>query len=292
MTRQQEAVGKQLQESEELYRTVLESISDAVFITDKRGNFVFICPNADVIFGHSSAAIDKLGNIDAILGTDLFDFHTLEVEGEVRNIERDIKDSKGRVHSLLVNVKKVSIKGETLLYTCRDVTECKQAEIALQKAYEELDGIVKKRTMELLKRQKKRLKESNIALKVLLRNREKEKQEHEEEIGAHIVNQVEPYLEKITNEPLNKTQKRYIEIIAANLKELTSPTTKLSLATQLKLSPMEIRVSQFVKQGYTSKEIADLLTISHRTVEKHRRNIRKKIGLTNTKMSLRTLLLS
>lgn len=286
------AARKQLQESKELCQTVLENISDAVFITDKRGNFVFICSNVNIIFGLSSAAIDKLGNIEAILGTDLFDFHTLDAEGEVRNIERDIKDSKGRVHSLLVNVKKVRIKGETLLYTCRDVTDCKQAEIALRKAYEELDGIVKKRTLELLERQKKRLKESNIALKVLLRNRENEKQDYEEQIGAHIVNQVEPYLEKITNGPLNNKQKRYMEIIAVNLKELTTPTTKLSLTTQLKLSPMEIRISQFVKQGYTSKEIADLLTISHRTVEKHRRNIRKKIGLTNKKMSLRTLLLS
>ena len=40
-----------LRDSDELHRAVLANISDAVFLTDNNGDFTFVCPNVDVIFG-------------------------------------------------------------------------------------------------------------------------------------------------------------------------------------------------------------------------------------------------
>ena len=48
------------------------------------------------------------------------------------------------------------------------------------------------------------------------------------------------------------------------------------------LSLREIEIVKFVREGYSSKEIADRLHISSRTVEVHRRNILKKLKLKNT----------
>lgn len=45
------------------------------------------------------------------------------------------------------------------------------------------------------------------------------------------------------------------------------------------LAPREVEVLKEVALGRTSREIGDLLHISGRTVEKHRENIRKKLGL-------------
>jgi DNA-binding CsgD family transcriptional regulator len=42
--------------------------------------------------------------------------------------------------------------------------------------------------------------------------------------------------------------------------------------------------------GLTSKQIAQLLTISYETVEKHRRNIRRKVGITGKKINLTSFL--
>lgn len=43
----------ELRRSEEVHRLTLENASDAVFVTDDRGDFTYVCPNVDVIFGYS-----------------------------------------------------------------------------------------------------------------------------------------------------------------------------------------------------------------------------------------------
>ena len=99
-----------LRESEELHRITLNNISDAVFITDKKGVFTYVCPNANVIFGYSQAEVEAFGNISRLLGEGWFDPQKLKTEGEITNIEREITDKAGTRHVTLVNVKRVSIR--------------------------------------------------------------------------------------------------------------------------------------------------------------------------------------
>ena len=127
-----------LRKSEELHRITLASISDAVFMTDDDGLFTFICPNSDIIFGYSTQEIEGLGNIAALLGSRLLDRGELETLGEKHNIEWEISDRAGERHTLLVNVKRVSINGGTLLYTCRDITERKEVEEERERLVDEL----------------------------------------------------------------------------------------------------------------------------------------------------------
>jgi diguanylate cyclase (GGDEF)-like protein/PAS domain S-box-containing protein len=127
ITAQKQAV-QQLQESEGFYRTILTSISDAVFITDDMGEIQFICPNAEGFFGLSVAEMNALGNIDRILGENLFDPEALKITGTIENIERDFTDIAGKQRTMLVNVKQVAIENGTRLYTCRDITDRKQAQ--------------------------------------------------------------------------------------------------------------------------------------------------------------------
>jgi len=122
-----------LRESEELHRLTLGNMSDSIFSTDESGTFKYICPNVDIIFGYSSQEVQAMGNILGLLGQNPFPLSELEALREIRNIERDITDKTGRVRSLLVNVKRISINGGTRLYSCRDITERKLAEEELER---------------------------------------------------------------------------------------------------------------------------------------------------------------
>jgi PAS domain S-box-containing protein len=111
-----------LRESEELHRATLSSISDAVFLVDDAGAFTYICPNVDVIFGYVPDEVQAMSRLGRLLGENLFDPAELVARGELRNIEREVTAKSGERRTVLVQLKRVSIRGGTVLCTCRDVT--------------------------------------------------------------------------------------------------------------------------------------------------------------------------
>jgi len=58
------------------------------------------------------------------------------------------------------------------------------------------------------------------------------------------------------------------------------------------LTPTEIAVSTLIARGHRSKEIAELMSLSASTINFHRNNIRKKLGIHNRKINLRNYLAS
>ena len=130
-----------LRDSDELHRAVLANISDAVFLTDNNGDFTFVCPNVDVIFGFGPDEVHEMANIEKLLGESLFDPDRLAAEGEIPNIEREVTAKSGNHRTVLIQIKKVSIDGGTVLYACRDITERKVAEVEARSARLELNHV-------------------------------------------------------------------------------------------------------------------------------------------------------
>jgi DNA-binding CsgD family transcriptional regulator len=161
----------------------------------------------------------------------------------------------------------------------KEIAERKKVEAGLNRRTAELD--LKSRTLE----------EANIALRVILKAREEDKGELEGKVLANMKRLVLPCLEKLENSKLDEPQRASLNGLRVNLENLVSPFSQKLSSPLLNLTPREIQIANQIKEGRTSKEIAGFFNISLRTVEFHRENIRKKIGLVNKGVNLRSQLL-
>ena len=143
-----------------------------------------------------------------------------------------------------------------------------------------------------LRREREKLEETNIALRVLLRQREEDRTRIEETIYANVDRLVLPYVEKLLQGNLTEKQRTLLEIVEANLKDIISPFLHSLAALNLSLTPQEIEVANLVRSGKSTKEIADVLHLSTSGVDFHRKRLRQKLELTHTTKNLRSYLLS
>lgn len=178
-------------------------------------------------------------------------------------------------------------------------------QLALQRAFTEiktlsnsLEDRVQERTHELqksnlqLQQKRREIEKNNIAMRVLLDQHQMARDELEDHMAARLQKLVFPYLELLRQDMTSTQQKEYLAIIRAHLNSMTEPFTKKLANPLWHLTPREVLVADLVKQGRTTRDIAQILKISPRTAERYRNTIRKKIGLTNKKISLYAYLCS
>jgi DNA-binding CsgD family transcriptional regulator len=136
------------------------------------------------------------------------------------------------------------------------------------------------------------LQEVIRALGVLLRQREDDRKELEERMLLNVNELVLPYVEKLKMTSVDAKQMTYLRILESNLQDIVSPFVYRLSSRYQHLTTTEIQIGHLIKGGRTTKEIAELLNLSLRTIETHRRRIRTKLGIKNRKANLRTHLLS
>jgi len=135
------------------------------------------------------------------------------------------------------------------------------------------------------------LEEVNTALRVLLKRRDDVKTELEEKIVVNVKQLVIPFLEEVKKRRLDPEQMAYMAMLESNLNDIISPFLRNLSAKYVNLTPTQIRVAHFIKEGRTTKEIAEVMALSPRTIETHRKNIRKKLGIEKKKENLSSHLL-
>ena len=106
-----------------------------------------------------------------------------------------------------------------------------------------------------------------------------------------IIDAAIPIIEKLKQTTLSHEQ----EYLLCSLEEkvlISAPKPRNIPAVFRHFTPAEIEITNLIKEGKTTKEIAELLNKSSKTIESHRKSIRKKIGIQNRKNNLRTMLLT
>jgi PAS domain S-box-containing protein len=288
-----------LRESRERFRSLTEVTSDWIWEVDKNGFYTYSSPKVFDILGYK---------VEEIIGKTPFDFMPSPVADQVFMIFNNIRASQKSFdcleninlhkngHSVILETSGVPISDTNGKFTGyrgidRDITQRKRIQEELQKAHDELENRVEERTKDL-EIEKSNLNEANIALQVLLDKRHEDKKAMEENVLTNAKEMMIPYFEKIRKTKLNAHQKTILSILESYLNEIISPFTRKTSRAYLNLTPSEIEVANLIRHGRTSKEIADIMSLSPSTIYNHRKNIRKKLEIEDKKTNLRSYLLS
>lgn len=295
-------MGRPLGLSEQLARSVLDSLSAHVAILDRNG----------VILETNAAWKNFAGANDIQMRPDTVNVNYLDIcssalgesAEEARDVYQGIRDLiDGRINEFVIDypchspdekrwfymrATRLNLPGEVrVVVSHENITPLKKIEEALKQRERDL----RDREHELeIKTQN--LEDANTALRVLLEQRERDKRDMEETLVANIREIVGPYLEKLSRSRLDGRQQAWLDIARSQLDTVISPfLSRLSSLTS-RLTPREIEVAVLVKEGKMNKEIAEILGSSVDAIDFHRKNIRKKLGLTRRKVNLRAYLLS
>jgi PAS domain S-box-containing protein len=282
---QQKQIMEELRESEEKYRRLFEDSRDAVYITTRKGKLIEANRAFLDLFCITKDQLPDLNIRQLYVSPDERSRFEKEIEkkGSVKEFPVKLyKKDRTEMDCLFTSTVWQAGDGSTLGYQgiVRDITERKKTEQALREREEEL------------KIKATNLKEAVTALRVLLKRRDEDKIELEENLLSNVKELVVPFLEKVKKTPLDPKQVAYIDILESNLNDIISPFLRKLSSKYLNISPTEIQVANLVKQGKTTKEIAESLNSSTRAIEFHRNNLRNKLGLKNKKANLRSYLLS
>jgi len=245
---------------------------------------VFVSPSIKEIVGISDhmrlqSWYDTIhpDDLDRVIASNQTAFSTLEFNDTWRIIH-PIKKEIRWIHAIAKPVMDPNGEVKYVNGIFIDVTEQKIGEQNLKDKEKELQDISNS------------LEEINAALRVLVKKRDEDQDNRKSTISSDINNYINPYIEKLRDTAENHAQKTMLDIIKSNLNEIVSPLP-MHLASK-NLTHSEFQIANLIKLGKTSLEISKILNLSVHTIDTHRRNIRKKLGLLNDKGSLRTYLLN
>jgi DNA-binding CsgD family transcriptional regulator len=281
--------------SEKLARTVLDAISAHISILDENG-IILETNRAWRIFSMNSGMPESF-DYKGINYLDICDAATGEDAGVARKVAKSIRAViAGKIEKFLLDYPCHS-KDSKHWYYMRVIRMSDQKPIRVVVSHEEITELklteeALRRSREELNEQKQSLEEANIALKVLLKQREDDKLELEKKVLSNVRELVLPYVEKLKNSRLRPKDKTLAEIIETHLNDIISPLLQKFTHAKILLTPQQMQVASLVKDGKTSKEIADILNVSEATVNFHRKNLRDKFGLKGKQANLRSYLLS
>ncbi|MCQ9205879.1 MAG: PAS domain-containing protein [Omnitrophica bacterium] len=177
------------------------------------------------------------------------------------NMANPIRDPQGKIVACLE--------------VARNISERKSAEVALKVSESKL------------REQKISLEQKNIALSEILEQIGIEKRQIKEDVALNVEKVLLPLLERLR---VKGVSRKYLTLLRKNLQELTSSFGRKITDKKAVLSPREIEICNMIKNGLSSKEISILLNVSLRTIEKHRFNIRKKLGIGKKSLNLTSFL--
>ncbi len=275
-------VKSKLQESENLYRAIFETTGTATIIVEDDMTISLLNSEFENMTGYRRTEWEgKRKWPEYIPKKDLarmkktHRLRRLDPHAAPRNFEHELIDSKGKIRNMFLTADIIpGTKKSVVSFT--DITAWKEAEQGLKNREQEL----RIKTLNL--------EELNTALRVLLKQRENDREELEEKVLTNVKEFVLPYVERTRNGKVDPKSLAYLGILESNLKDIIAPFSRKLSSKYMNLTPKEIQIANFIKEGRNSKEIADIMNVSKSAIDVHRYRLRNKLGLNNQKANLKS----
>lgn len=215
--------------------------------------------------------------------------------GTICVLDRSENERAVHYRRLLAEFKEV-IDGDLALLV--EMAERQRLESALRENRDELERRVEARTAELrranrdLRAREAEIGEANAALRVLLDRVEASRRDFEEQIARNIRDLVLPHVEHLKHRARTPELAPHVALLEASLTRIASAFSSRLSAKFACLTPTEIEIAQLVMTGRSTKQIADFLSRAPSTIDFHRNNIRRKLGIESRALNLRSYLSS
>ncbi len=132
------------------------------------------------------------------------------------------------------------------------------------------------------------LLKTNKAMAVLAQNISREREETERRLATQLRGVIMPIVQRLALDHRIGPKIRELETALNHLIDDLISGHSLDSRIVSALSVTELRVASLIRSGLTTDEIARQLNVSTSTVKTHRRNIRKKLKLDDTRVDLRS----
>lgn len=279
--RERRQARRELQETQERFTLFMRHVPGLAFIKNSDGEYIFVneafrdvAAGDESPLGRTDYAITSKSEADKIAAADR---HVIATGEPVDTVDAIVVDGQPRSF-LTVRFPLPQQDGKVLLGGLSiDITERKRAEDQLRALTEELQH----RTQELEKK--------NVALSEVLGNIENEKANMKQQIAENIEQRVMPTL-RLLAENAPESMRGVVHVLKQELNDVAAPFVQTLQAKAGRLTSRELEVCRMIKHGMSTKEIADTLSLSPATVQKHREVIRRKLGLSGSEINLHTFL--
>ncbi|PLX68850.1 MAG: hypothetical protein C0602_08390 [Denitrovibrio sp.] len=259
-----------LRKSEKLFRSLFTSAGEGIILVDKELKIMQVNEKGADIFGrkvselegHNCISFIHPDSIDNLLAASAIK------EGDVWHGTVNGITGSGDAFPASITVNKFHLGGENVLHLIiRNITQ--------QMAMEEY-----------LRQEKTKAEEMNVTLRNVMKAIDQEKEELQLTIAQKVTTSIIPSLQKLASEKNSDVRTMYMNILRDQLTGLSHSTGSINNQDMMKLTKSEIQVCQMIQSGSSSKDIADCMNISFETVQTHRKNIRKKLGLSGKDVNL------
>jgi PAS domain S-box-containing protein len=278
---QERAAALAIRESAEIYGTLFRRAKNPAFRVDAEGHFIDANEAFLAVLGKEA---DEILGVDcsSILPTKLCEALCVPPDDteDSPNLELEIRGA-GQTRRLLVTIVPCVVNQSlTRFGLCTDITEHHRLRTELE------------RSQVSLHEQAQALEERNVALRVILEQRGRDRADLEHTIVQNVQTMVEPSIARLLARLGDTPERTQLEMIQQSIREITQSERRIgSVALESsQFTPREMQILDMIRLGKTNDEVAAALYVSPAAVAYHRQNIRRKLGLIGKRARLQTYL--